>query len=464
MSRRILIDPVTRLEGHGQIQILLDASGNVSDVLFQTPEFRGFEKFCEGRAVEEMPTLTQKICGVCPMAHHMASTKALDDLFSVSVPPAAQKIRELAYHAFIFEDHLLHIYYLGGPDWLMAPDTPPHQRNILGLAGQMGQAFITRMMAARHQARDLIARIAGSALYPVFGLPGGVSKPLTHDDQVAAVSASRVMIEFAVISVKLFENLLKTGTFFSELITDPVYYQRTYSMGMTDADGRLQFYDGVIRIVDPGGAPVATFRAGEFSGYLTERVDGRTYVKTPAIRDAGWRGFPEDEVITAYRVGPLARLNVVSEIPTPRAQAACDGMMTFFGGRPVHHTLAYHWARLIEALYAAERVAELAADPDIVSSEIRNIPSHLPDEGGMGSGGCEAPRGTLFHSYQASTDGIIQKLNLLVGTQHNAAALYRSVHQAASMLITDGRVSDAILNRIEMAYRAYDPCLACATH
>ena len=463
MSRRILIDPVTRLEGHGRIQILLDADGKVSDVLFQVPEFRGFEKFCEGRAVEEMPTLTQKICGICPMAHHMASTKTLDDLFSVTVPPAAQKIRELAYHAFIYEDHLLHVYYLGGPDWLMAPDTPPSRRNIAGLSEQMGAAFTTRLMAARHQARELIARISGSALYPVFGLPGGVSKALTHEDQDFAAAASRVMLDFAGISLKLFEKLLERRTFFRELLTDPVYYQRTYSMGMTDDDGRLRFYDGHIRIVDPGGDPVASFTAKDFPRYLTERINDGTYMKNPAIRNAGWQGFPEDETITDYRVGPLARLNVISGISTPLAQSAYEKMMSFFGGRPVHHTLAYHWARLIEILHAAERVAELAIDPDVISSEIRNIPAPLQSEQ-SGSGVCEAPRGTLFHVYHSSADGIIQKLNLMVGTQHNAAALYRSVHQAASMLITNGQISDAVLNRIEMAYRAYDPCLACATH
>ena len=191
MTQRILIDPITRIEGHGKIEIILDSQGKVSNARFQVPEFRGFEKFCEGRAAEEMPILTQKICGVCPTAHHIASTKALDDLFNVSPPPAAKNIRELIYHAFMFEDHLLHVYYLGGPDWLLGPEVPASQRNILGLADRMGKPFTSMMMAARNKAREIIARISGSALYPVFGLPGGISKSLSSEDRDFAVSGFR---------------------------------------------------------------------------------------------------------------------------------------------------------------------------------------------------------------------------------------------------------------------------------
>ena len=463
MTQRILIDPITRIEGHGKIEITLDSDGKVSDARFQVPEFRGFEKFCEGRAAEEMPTLTQKICGVCPTAHHIASTKALDDLFNVSPPLAAKSIRELIYHAFIFEDHLLHVYYLGGPDWLLGPDVPASQRNILGLADRMGKPFTAMMMAARNNAREIISRISGSALYPVFGLPGGVSKTLSTEDRNFALSASDDMVSFARLSLNLFEKLLLKSSSMAEMMTDPLYYQPTYYLGMVDDTGRLSFYDGRIRIIDPAGTIHSTFEARDFSRYLVERVEPWTYMKTLALKDPGRGRFSGNEPVGIYRVGPLARLNVSSGISTPLAHAEYEKMMNYFGKKPVHHTLAYHWARLIEVLYAAERTAELAGDSNILNSEVRNLPKPLLTEQ-SGTGVCEAPRGTLFHAYQANSQAMILKLNLVVATQHNAAAICRSVYQAASRLISDGQISEPIANRIEMAYRAYDPCLACATH
>jgi F420-non-reducing hydrogenase large subunit len=463
MTQRILIDPITRIEGHGKIEIILDTHGKVSDARFQVPEFRGFEKFCEGRAAEEMPILTQKVCGVCPTAHHIASTKALDDLFNVSPPLTAKNIRELIYHAFIFEDHLLHVFYLGGPDWLMGPETPASQRNILGLAEKMGKPFTTLMMAARNKAREIIARISGSALYPVFGLPGGISKSLSPEDRDFALSASDDMLAFARLSMNLFEKRLQKSAALAEMMTDPLYYQPTYYMGMIDETGRLSFYDGSIRIVDPGGAIHAGFEVGDFSRHLVERVEPWTYMKTLALKDPGLSRFSGDAPDGVYRVGPLARLNVASGISTPLAHAEYEKMMRFFGKKPVHHTMAYHWARLIEVLYAAERTAELAREPDILHTEVRTLPKPLLTER-SGTGACEAPRGTLFHVYQADGQAMILKLNLVVATQHNAAAICRSVFQAASQLISNGQVSERITNRIEMAYRAYDPCLACATH
>ena len=463
MTQSILIDPITRIEGHGKIEITLDSRGKVSEARFQVPEFRGFEKFCEGRAAEEMPILTQKICGVCPTAHHIASTKALDDLFNVSPPLAAKNIRELVYHAFIFEDHLLHVYYLGGPDWLLGPDVPTSQRNILGLADRMGKSFTTLMIATRNKAREIIARIAGSALYPVFGLLGGVSKPLSAEDRNFALSASDDMVAFARLSLNLFEKLLLKRTSMSEMMTDPLYYQQTHYLGMVDDTGRLSFYDGRIRMIDPAGTLHSIFEARDFSRHLVEQVVPWTYMKTLALKDAGRNHFPGDAPDGIYRVGPLARLNVSSGISTPLANAEYEKMMNYFGNTPVHHTMAYHWARLIEVLYAAERTAELAGDSNILCAEVRNLPKPLLTER-SGIGACEAPRGTLFHTYQANSQAIILKLNLVVATQHNAAAICRSVFQAASQLISDGQVTERITNRIEMAYRAYDPCLACATH
>ncbi len=463
MAQRILIDPITRIEGHGKIEITLDAHQKVSDARFQVPEFRGFEKFCEGRAAEEMPTLTQKICGVCPTAHHIASTKALDALFRTDPPPAAKKLRELVHHAFMFEDHLLHVFYLGGPDWLLGPDVPASERNIIGLAQRLGKSFTASMMSARNSAREIIARIAGSALYPVFGLPGGVSKSLSPEDRIFALSASDDMVAFAGLTLELFEIRLRKSAALAEMMTSPVYFQPSYYLSMVDDAGRLSFYDGRIRIMDPAGAIHSTFEAGDFSRHLIERVEPWTYMKTLWLQAPGQCLFSEDAPCGLYRVGPLARLNVAESISTPLAQAGYERMVHYFGKKPVHHTMAYHWARLIEVLYAAERTAELANNPMILDSEIRRLPAPLT-AARSGTGACEAPRGTLFHAYQADTRAIISKLNLVVATQHNAAAICRSVFQAASQLIPDGRVSERTTRRIEMAYRAYDPCLACATH
>lgn len=463
MTRRILIDPITRIEGHGKIEITLDSHGKVNAARFQVPEFRGFEKFCEGRAAEEMPILTQKICGVCPTAHHIASTKALDDLFNVSPPLAAKKIRELIYHAFMYEDHLLHVYYLGGPDWLLGPNVPASQRNIFGLTDKMGKPFAAMMMGARNKAREIISRISGSALYPVFGLPGGISKSLSTEDRKFALSASKDMISFARISLDLFGKLLLESSFMAEMMTDPLYYQPTYYLGMVDDTGRLSLYDGRIRIVDPAGSIHSSFHASDFSRHLVERVEPWTYMKTLALKTGDCDGFSGSAPDGIYRVGPLARLNVSSGLSTPLAHAEYEKMMNYFGEKPVHHTMAYHWARLIEVLYAAERTAELAGDSSILHSEVRTLPNSLLSER-SGTGACEAPRGTLFHDYQANSQAIILKLNLVVATQHNAAAICRSVYQAASGLISHGQMSAQAINRIEMAYRAYDPCLACATH
>ena len=463
MTQHILIDPITRIEGHGKIEIALDSHGKVSDARFQVPEFRGFEKFCEGRAAEEMPMLTQKICGVCPTAHHIASTKALDDLFNVSSPLAAKKIRALVYHAFMFEDHLLHVYYLGGPDWLLGPDVPTSQRNILCLADRMGKPFTSMMMAARNKAREIIARIAGSALYPVFGLPGGVSKPLSTEDRNFAISASDDMVAFARLSLNLFEKLLLKKPSMAEMMTDPLYYQPTHYLGMVDDTGKLSFYDGRIKIIDPAGTIHSSFEARDFSRHLVEQVEPWTYMKTLGLKDPGRNNFPGNAPNGIYRVGPLARLNVASGISTPLANSEYEKMMNYFGNKPVHHTMAYHWARLIEVLFAAERTAELARDSNILCAEVRTLPKPLLS-GRSGFGACEAPRGTLFHTYQANSQAIILKVNLVVATQHNANAICRSVYQVASRLILDGQISEQITNRIEMAYRAYDPCLACATH
>lgn len=461
MSRRITIDPVTRLEGHGKIDIFLDDKGEVERAYFRIPEFRGFEKFCEGRTAEEMPTLTQKICGVCPTAHHMVSTKTLDDLFKVEPTIAAKKVRELMYQAFMFEDHLLNFYVLAGPDFVLGPDAPKAERNILGVIGKVGVEIGKKVIDIRKRVRALNATIAGSPLYPVCGLPGGVSKGLNESDRQTIKSLASETVEFAKFTLKIFEDVVLKNKAYVDLIIGDLYYHKTYYMGLVDDHNKVNFYDGKIRVVDQEGREFAKFSARDYLQHLEERVEPWSYLKLLYLKKVGWKGFTDGKESGIYRVAPLARLNASDGMATPLAQAEYERLYDTLGGKPAHNTLAYHWARLVEVMYAAERMLELADDPDLTGTKVRNIPDQLPDEG---VGVVEAPRGTLLHHYQTDENGILLQVNLLVATQNNAAAICMSVEKAARGLIKGGQVSDGLLNMIEMAFRAYDPCFACATH
>ncbi len=461
MAKTIVINPVTRLEGHGKVNIRLDDAGNVENAYFQVPEFRGFEKFCVGRACEEMPTLTQKICGVCPSAHHTAATKALDSLFNVDPPHAAKIIRELMYNAFMFEDHLLHFYFLGGPDFVVAPDAPKEDRNILGVIKKVGLELGSKVIDIRKKARAVNGLISGSPLYPVYGLPGGISKPLNKEDVQRIKAVSSEMVEFAKLTLKIFEDIVLKNKGYLDLITGDIYQHRTYYMGLVDDNNKVNFIQGKLRIVDPDGKEYAKFEPKDYLSHLQEAVEPWTYAKMLYLKNVGWKGYQDGKESGVYRVAPLARLNASNGMATPLAQAEYEKMYSALGGKPVHYTLAYHWARLIEVMYAAERVAELVNDKDITNPKVRTIPTEEPGEG---IGVCEAPRGTLIHHYKTNAKGILTDVNLLVATQNNSAAICMSVAKAAKSLIKNGRVSDGILNMIEMAIRAYDPCFACTTH
>ena len=461
MSRRILIDPVTRLEGHGCIDIRLDDAGNVARAFFQVPDFKGFEKFCEGRAAEELPTLTQKICGVCPTAHHIASVKTLDALFGAPPPPAARMIRELMHTAFIYEDHLLHLLYLGGPDLLVDRPTAAAGRNIFGALAVLGEDMGRQIIEARKQVRRLQGRISGSALYPVCGLPGGVSRPVDEAQRPAIIQIADLALAAARRLLALFEEKVLNAKRYRHLAKTEAYRLRTYYMGLVDEHNRVNFYDGVLRIVDPAGKEFSRVLADDYLEHFQERVDPGSYMKILYLKAVGWQGAADGAGSGIYRVGPLARLNVADGMATPLAQRAYEQFYDAAGGKPAHNTLYYHWARLVELLYAAERMQELAQHRELCGAEVRNLSLGTPVQG---VGVCEAPRGTLLHHYQTDERAIVEKMNLLVATQNNAAAIRLSVEKAAKALIRNGNVSEARLNRVEMAYRAYDPCLACATH
>ncbi|MEK7409027.1 MAG: Ni/Fe hydrogenase subunit alpha [Acidobacteriota bacterium] len=459
--RRIQIDPITRLEGHGKIDIFLDDQGKVERAYFQVPELRGFEKFAEGRPAEEMPQITSRICGVCPTAHHMASTKALDSLYRVGPPAAARKIRELVYSTFMTEDHALHFYILGGPDFVVGPTAPAAERNVLGVIGKVGLEVGLKVIGMRRKLRDLITLVAGKVIHPVLGLPGGVAKPIKPDEQKLFQQTAAEAVEFAQFTLGVFENVVLKNSDYVNLIVSDYFTHRTYYMGLVDKNNRVNFYDGTIRVVSPAGKETANFRADQYLDYVAEHVEPWSYVKFCYLKQVGWKGFVEGDDSGVYCVAPLARLNVADGMATPLAQAAYEQFYATLGGKPVHHTLANHWARVIELLYAAERMRELADDPELTDPNVRTLPTEIPREG---IGVVEAPRGTLFHHYQTDERGVIKKANLIVATQNNSARIAMSVDKAAKGLISGAEVSEGLLNMVEMAFRAYDPCHGCATH
>ncbi len=468
---RISIDPVTRLEGHGRIEILLDEAGEVANVYFQVPELRGFEHFCIGRCAEEMPVITSRICGVCPEAHHLAAVKALDDLFQVDPPPAAKKIRELFYMAFFVTDHTTHFYALGGPDFIVGADAPPAERNLLGVIRKLGADIGRKVIDCRKRNHEVLRMLGGRQIHPVAGVPGGWSKPVSEAERGTIRQVAAQNVEFALFTLQTFDDIVLKNSAYPDLVTSDIYLHRTYSMGMVDERNRMNFYDGTIRIIDPEGRELLKYPPAEYADHIAEHVEPWTYLKFPYLKEIGWKGFTDGAESGIYCATPLSRLNVSDQMPTPRAQEEFERFYTALGsGRvsrrfsPVHHRLATHWARLIELLYAAERMVELAKDPELTSPAVRNMPSgEIKRDGAVGC--VEAPRGTLTHHYFADDRGVLTAVNLIAGTTNNYAAISMSLKRAAEQLIRGGIVPDeAVLNKIEMAFRLYDPCLSCATH
>jgi F420-non-reducing hydrogenase large subunit len=461
IRRRVTIDPITRLEGHGKIDVFLDQAGDVERAYLQIPELRGFEAFSIGRPAEDMPQITSRICGVCPTAHHMAATKALDDLYQVEPTPAARKIRELVYNAFMVEDHALHVYLLGGPDFIVGPDAPADQRNVVGVIQKVGLEVGKKVISMRRRVRELIAYFGGKVIHPVLGLPGGVSKSLKPEDLPQFKELAADTLEFAQFTLQVFKDIVLKNADYVKLITGDTYTHRTYYMGLVDAQNKVNFYDGLIRVVDATGKEYAKFPVQRYREFVAEHVEPWSYMKFCYLKPLGWHGFEEGPHSSIYAVAPLARLNASEGMATPLAQEACNEFFATLGAKPVHHTLANHWARVVEILQAAEHMVELVNDPEITSSHIRNIPTARPR---VGIGVVEAPRGTLFHHYETDERGLIKMANLIVATQNNAARIAMSVDKAAKGLIKKGQVNDGLLNMVEMSFRAYDPCFGCATH
>ena len=465
---RITIDPITRLEGHGKIEIFLDDKGNVENAYLQIPELRGFEQFSIGRPAEEMPRITNRICGVCPEAHHMAATKALDALFDVEPPSVVKKLRELFYNSFYVTDHTVHFYALGGPDFVLGPDSNPAERNILGVIHKVGVDIGKQVIECRKRNHEVIKMLGGRGIHPVAGLPGGWSKSMSEEDQKIILEYAKQNIDFALFSLKLFDDVVLANQAYVDLIVSDTFTHETYYMGTVDENNLSNFYDGMIRVTGPDGKEFVKYPAKDYAKHIAERVEPWSYLKFPYLKAVGWNGFVDGKDSGVYCATPLSRLNASDGFTTPKAQEHFERFYETLGSKkvdgrftPVHHRLATHWARLVELLYSAERMLELTEDPEITDPNVRQIVTNTPTEG---VGSVEAPRGTLTHHYKTDENGILTDVNLIVGTTNNYAPIAMSIKKAAQGLIKGGVVNEGLLNTIEMAFRNYDPCMSCATH
>jgi F420-non-reducing hydrogenase large subunit len=455
MTKEIVIEPVTRIEGHAKVAIQLDDQGNVADAKMHVVELRGFEKFCKGRMVEELPRITPRICGVCPWAHHIASAKATDAVFGVKIPEAARKIRELLYMAEMASDRILHFWILSGPDFVMGPTADYKDRNVFGVL-KANPEVAKKVVHARHLGTRIAQLLSGKAIHPAAAVPGGWSRPLKAEEIEEAKSMAKEMHEFSLFSMKFAkENIFPK---YIDLVKNLAVFNTGF-LGTVMEDGGLSLYDGKLRMMQPDGSH-EDFAPEDYLDHIAELVEPWSYMKFPYNKKAGKMTMDLENPVGVYRVNALARINVVDKIPTPLAQKELEEFRSQFG-RPAQATLLFHWARLIELLYCTERLLELLDEPDITSTDIR---THVTPRAARGIGSVEASRGTLIHDYETDEKGIVKELNLLVATVQNNAAMNIAVKKTARDLIKGGKYDQGILNQIEMVIRPYDPCLSCGTH
>jgi F420-non-reducing hydrogenase large subunit len=455
MGKTLTIQPVTRIEGHAKITIMLDDTGNVSDAQVNVLELRGFEKFCIGKPVEEMPRITTRICGVCPWSHHNASAKTTDAVFGVDPPSAGKKLRELCNSIAYMEEHILHFFFLAGADFVLGPGADYGVRNVIGILGEAPDLG-RNVVVSRHKAAHMLEIIAGKAIHPAAAVPGGFSKPLVENERQELKKMADELLEFSKFAIKYSkENLFPKYLD----IVQGLGVINTGFLGTVKEDGAMDLYDGKLRMMQADGS-YEDFDVENYTDYIREHVEPWSYLKFPYMKKAGEFSMDLDNPNGIYRTNTLARMNVSDKMPTPLAQAEFEEFREKFG-RPAQATLLYHWARLIELLYNAENTVRLLDDPEITSTDTRK---KVEPRAARGVGCVEAPRGTLIHDYETDENGMVTNVNLIVGTTHNNAAMNMSVKSAAKELIKDGNYNEEILNEIEMMIRAHDPCLSCATH
>lgn len=366
------------------------------------------------------------------------------------------------YSAHYVHSHIAHFYALAAPDFVLGPDADPAVRNILGVVDKVGLAIGGEVIKHRGIAQDIQVMIAGRSTHLVWTLPGGVSKGITEEERAQIEELAKSCVEFSKFTLQLFDDVVLKNKAYVDLILSDTYQLKTYYMGLVDSNDKVNFYDGKIKVVDPEGKEVAKYMPSEYLDYITERVEPWSYLKFPYLKKIGWKGLVDGKESGVYRAAPAARLNAASGMATPLAQEAYEKYVSTLGGKPVHATLANHWARVVELMYAAERLLELAKDKSITDPSVRKVPTEIPTEG---VGVVEAPRGTLYHHYKTDKNGFVEKANLIVGTTNNHAPIAMSIKKAAMGLIKKGQVvSQGLLNMVEMAFRAYDPCFSCATH
>jgi F420-non-reducing hydrogenase large subunit len=467
--KSIVIDPITRLEGHGKIHLFVNDDGSLANCYFQIPELRGFEKFCQGRPVEEMCRIVTRICGVCPDAHHMAAAKAADAVYGAKLPTAATKLRNLVYNAFYAGDHATHFYALGGPDFVCGPDAPPAERNVLGVIAKVGLDAGKAVIAQRAAGQRIIEIIGGKKVHPVTALPGGMSKRVTKEEQQEMIKLGAQMVEFSKFTIKVLNDIVLANQAYVDLILSDTFSHKTYNMGMVDENGKINFYDGKVRVVGPDGKKHAEYEPKDYLEYVAEHVEPYSYLKYPFLKKIGWKGFVDGVDSGVYKASPLSRLNASDGMATPLAQAEYERFYETLtkdksGKTMVHATLATHWARVVELVYACEATLAMAKDDEITSDKIFSPPKKETFVG-EGVGIVEAPRGTLTHHYKTDQNGFVTEANLIVGTTNNNAPITMSIKRAAEGLVQKGKpITNGTLNKIEMAFRAYDPCFGCATH
>ena len=449
MARTIHLAPITRIEGHASIEINLDDNGNVADSKVHYMSLRGFEKFIEGKPAEEVPRIVNRICGICPWHHHMASNKAVDRCFGVTPTPAGNKLREFATTVSHAEDKLLNFYFLAAPDFVMGPDADYGVRNVIGVV-KAAPELATKAVQARFKAKMILEKLGGKAIHPHAGVVGGFCRPMLESERKEWLEQLKELLEFSTFTL----DFAKKEVFPKYLDVVKVLGVFTAGfLGTVGDKGQLNLFDGKLRMMKPDGT-YTDFDAQDYVDYLGEAVVPFSYGKIPYAKF--WNeGFSMDldNLKGIYRANCLARINVCDSIPTPRAQAELEEFRKLFG-RPAQLTLLYHWARLIEDVYAYEHAIELLEDESITDPNVR---APVEPKAGRGVGCLEAPRGTLFHDYSTDDNGLITRANLIVGTTHNLGPMNISVNQAAKALIKNGEVTEGILNRIEMAVRAYDP-------